>query len=147
MVSVFPNGIDTFKKVYDLPPSRVADSKKLQELKMKPQLDSSEQVELNRLVALLGDHIISPDTWNHFASALVNMQEHMTNKLDVYIRDKQLEFEEKVRNFRYIGVYSSVTTYKVNNMVKLGVKLYLCLEDAKNISPDTVDTAKWVLIN
>lgn len=143
--STFPQQIDTFTELFDLPPTKVASAKRFQELKQKPTLNSTEQDELNALVVDLGNYIITPETWNKFADALVNVQVFFTQEVMKFIEAKQVLWDTYVKNFTYKGVYSSATQYKYQNMITYNGDLYLCIKDSKGISP--TDKSYWQKIS
>jgi hypothetical protein len=117
--SKFPQEIDSFVELYDIPPSLMAKAKRYQELKMKPSLTSMEQNELNQLSNELGHYIITPETWNKFADAVVNVETFFKEEVDGYIDQKQSEWANYVKDFRYVGVHDENKTYKFQNMVQL----------------------------
>ncbi|MED1125504.1 hypothetical protein [Bacillus atrophaeus] len=143
--STFPQQIDTFTELFDLPPTKVASAKRFQELKQKPTLNSTEQDELNALVVDLGNYIITPETWNKFADALVNVQVFFTQEVMKFIEAKQVLWDTYVKNFTYKGVYISTTQYKYQNMTTYNGDLYLCIKDSKGISPE--DEGYWQKIS
>jgi hypothetical protein len=97
---------------------------------MKPTLTSTEQTELNGLVNQLSNYIISPETFNKFADALVNVETFFTQEVMDFIEAKQLLWDDYVKAFKYIGVHNSTITYKFQNMVKSSTgDLYLSLKD------------------
>lgn len=128
--STFPTTVDTFKELYDLPPSLVASAKRFQELKMKPTLNATEQTELNNLVTQLDGYIISPEVWNKFGDSLVAMQNFIKDEIDGYINTKQTEWAGYVDNFTYKGVWNSTTNYTFQNMVTYNGDLYLQIKEA-----------------
>lgn len=136
--STFPQQIDTFEELYDLPPSKVAQAKRYQELKMKPTLNATEQAELNRLTTELGSYIITPETWNKMGDAIVAVETFFKDNVDGYIKRKQEEWAEYVNSFHYVGAYNPSTHYKELNMVTYNGELYLCIQDAKGIAPTNV---------
>lgn len=127
--STFPQQIDQFAELYDLPPSLTVSAKRYQELKMKPTLNASEQQELNNLSVELGNYIITPETWNKFADAVVNVETFFKEQVDGYILAKQEEWSSFVESFRSAGEYSDAIAYKFQNMVTYNGDLYLCLKD------------------
>ena len=68
--SVFPDGVDEFRELFDLPYDKMQMANRLTELKMKQALDSDEQAELSILTRNLQDYIITPETWNKFQDTL-----------------------------------------------------------------------------
>lgn len=144
-LSKFPSQIDEFPELYDLPPNLVASAKRYQELKIKPTLNATEQQELNNLTTQLGDYIITPQTWNKFASSLVNMQTFIKDEVDGYVQGKQSEWANYVKDFTFKGTYNSTTAYEFQNMVKYNGDLYLCTKNAKGVTP--TDTGYWQKIS
>lgn len=115
--STFPNKVDSFAELYDLPPSMVAKAKRYQDLKMKPTLNATEQAELNTISVELGHYIITPETWNKFGDALINVETFFKEEVDGYIDTKQSEWADYVRDFRFVGVHDSDNAYEFQNMV------------------------------
>ena len=143
--SIFPEGIDTFQEMFDLPPSLVNKAKRMQELKMLPSLSSIEQEELVGLVKDLGQYMITPETFNKFQDALTNMQSFMLTEVDGYIGDKQSEWASMITNFALKGEYDSNMQYYFQNMVTYDGNLYICKADAKGKTP--TNTAYWEKIS
>lgn len=128
--STFPAQIDKFDTLYDLPPNLVTQAKRYQELKMKPMLNSTEQNELNGLTTQLSSFIITPETFNKFSDAVVNVETFFTQEVMGFIEAKQVQWDTYVKAFKYIGVYSTSNSYKYQNMVKdKSGDLYLALKD------------------
>lgn len=137
--STFPEKIDTFTELFDLPPTKVASAKRFQELKQKPTLNSTEQDELNSLVIDLGNYIITPETWNKFSDAIVNIQEFFTQEVMDFIEAKQVLWDTYVKNFTYKGVFNPDTQYMYQNMITYNGDLYLCVKDSMGVLPDNDD--------
>lgn len=145
--STFPTQIDSFPELYDLPPNLVTQARRFQELKMKPTLTSTEQNELNGLATQLNQFIISPETFNKFADAVVNVETFFTQEVMDFIEAKQVLWDTYVKSFKYIGVYSTSTAYKFQNMVKSSIgDLYLAIKDVPAGKPLT-DTGFWQKIS
>jgi hypothetical protein len=145
--STFPEQIDSFVELYDLPPNLVTQAKRYQELKMKPTLTSTEQNELNGLTTQLSSFIITPETFNKFADAVVNVETFFTQEVMGFIEAKQTQWDTYVKAFKYIGVHSTSTAYKFQNMVKnSNGDLYLALKDVPTGKALT-DTAYWQKIS
>lgn len=141
--STFPEQVDSFVELYDLPPNLVNQAKRYQELKMKPTLTSVEQTELNGLTTQLARFIISPETFNKFADALTNVETFFTQQVMGFIEAKQTLWSNYVKAFKYIGVHSTATAYKFQNIVKSATgDLYLALQDVP-VGKALTDTAFW----
>lgn len=134
-LSSFPQQIDTFTELYDLPPSKAVQARRLQELKKQPSLNATEQAELNGLVLELGNFMITPQTWNKFASALINVETFFTQEVMEFIEAKQVLWNTYVDNFKHVGVYDPSVQYKFQNTVTYKGDLYLAKSDTKNITP------------
>lgn len=144
-LSDFPDKIDEFETLFDLPASLANSAKRYQELKMMATLDAVEQEELNRLTLDLGGYIITPQTWNKFSDGVVNTQRFFKEKVDGYIDTKQDEWAGYVKAFRWVGNYNASTTYVFQNQVTYGGDLYLCLKKSKGVTPKT--GANWQKIS
>lgn len=144
---MFPQEIDSFIELYDLPANLVTQAKRYQELKMKPTLTSTEQNELNGLTTQLVNYIITPETWNKFADSLVNVETFFTQEVMGFIEAKQALWDLYVKAFKYVEIYNPEHAYKFQNMVKSNNgDLYLALQDvpAGNLLEDT---AYWQKIS
>lgn len=144
--SSFPQQVDQFAELFDLPPSQVANARRYQELKIKPSLSALEQTELNNLTEQLGNYIITPETWNKFADSLVNTQTFFHSKVDGYLNDKQALWDAYIRRFKHLGNYSSNTQYLFQNMVTYNGDLYLCTQDAPKGTIPT-NTTYWTKLS
>lgn len=143
--STFPQKVDTFTELFDLPPNLVAKAKRYQALKIQPTLTASEQAELNSITTELEGYIISPEVFNKMNDAITNVETFFLNEVDGYIDGKQLEWASYVNAFKLAGVYNATTQYKFQNMVTYNGDLYLCTKDAKGVTPTT--TANWQKIS
>lgn len=144
--STFPNQIDSFVELYDLPPNLVTQAKRYQELKMKPTLSSAEQNELNGLTTQLTSYIITPETFNKFSDAVVNIETFFTQQVMGFIEAKQTLWSNYVNAFKHVGNYSSTTAYKFQNMVTYNGDLYLCRQNTTAGTSPT-NTTYWQKIS
>lgn len=161
--SSFPEQIDSFVELFDLPPNLVASAKRYQELKIKPTLTANEQTELNNLSVQLGNYIITPETWNKMGDSIVNMEQFIKDEVDGYIQAKQQEWADYVKDFHYVGVHDTTLTYEFQNMVKASASdvsshmvegvspiaegdLFLALQDVP-AGIDILDTTYWQKIS
>lgn len=136
--STFPQSVDIFAELYDLPPSLTMKAKRYQELKMKPTLNALEQSELNGITTELDGYIVTPETWNKMADAIQNVESFFIDNTKGYIEGKQLEWDGYVKNLKDLGVYSASTSYVTHNMVTYNGDLYICLKNCKGVVPTTV---------
>lgn len=143
--STFPEKIDSFTELFDLPASLAVKAKRYQELKIKPSLNANEQNELNSLTTELGDYIITPETFNKMNDAITNLETFFKDEVDGYVGDKQVEWAGYVKAFKSAGVYNASTQYRFQNMVTYNGDLYLCLKDAKGVVP--TNTTYWQKIS
>ena len=144
--SNFPNSIDTFQEVYDLPPSLVISARRYQELKAQPTLNSTEQAELNALTANLSRYIISPETWNKFSDSLVAMQNFIKSGVSGYIEEKQALWATYVKEFTFKGAHSTSKSFKFQNMVMYNGDLYLAIANVPT-GIQITNTAYWQKIS
>lgn len=90
--STFPNQIDSFIEHFDISASDIPRVQRYQELKLKSPRTLAEDSELATLSNLLRDKIISPEDFNKFQDALVNMEIFIKDNVEGYITQKQSEF-------------------------------------------------------
>lgn len=142
--SVFPNGVDVFNELFDLPFEKVVDANRLTELKGKSVLTNDEQTEMLALTNSLKDYLITPETFNKFQDTLVAVEQFFYDNVQGFIEDKQVIWGTYINSFRYIGTWTSGVSYKFQNMVtdSLG-NLYICKEDhIASVTPSS-DAVKW----
>lgn len=127
--SEFPKKIDTFTELFDLPADKVNAAIELNKLKQKAVLDNNEQNRISALSAELQDYLITPETMNKLTDALVELETFFLNEVDGYIKNKQREWDQYVKDFNFVGVWSSSGKYKRQNLVSYSGNLYLVLKD------------------
>jgi hypothetical protein len=146
--SNFPNSIDEIMELFTLPASLKPAALRYQELIMKPSPTPSEVAEIATLTSQLQQYIVDVEKWNKFGDILINMQKFFKDNTEVYILQKQQEFQNEIDKFAYKGVYNSSTQYYKNNVVEFfdGVttQLFLALQDSKGISP--TNTTYWRIL-
>lgn len=130
--SNFPNGVDTFKELYDLPADKVSKAEKLTQLKMKAKEDLShtEQEQIKVLTNELQDYLITPETWNKFGDALVAMQKFFNTEVTGYIDKKKSAWRDHADHFSVVGRWVAGKHYAAQNIVthpETG-DFYICLQ-------------------
>lgn len=128
--SVFPDGVDTFVELFDLPYDKMAKANRLTQLKMKQVLNNDEQSEVISLTAELKEYMITPETWNKFQDALYAVEKFFHENVQGFIEKKQEIWNSYVNQLELRGVWQSGTAYKLHNFV-IGQDgdLYICLKD------------------
>ena len=143
--SNFPNSIDEIMELFTLPASLKPAALRYQELIVKPSPTPSEVAEIATLTSQLQQYIVDVEKWNKFGDILINMQKFFKNNTEVYILQKQQEFQSEIDKFAYKGVYNSSTQYYKKNIVEFfdgsTTQLFLALQDCKGISP--ANTSYW----
>lgn len=146
--SAFPEGVDTFQELFDLPFNKVQDATRLTELKSKESLTNDEQNELARLSLELKEYLVTPETWNKFADALNAVEVFFNENVNEYIENKQKIWDAYIHNFQVKGVWKAGTKYGFQNMVtnEKG-DLYICLQEhvasTANKPPVNGSNAVW----
>lgn len=150
--STFPNQLDVFNEIADLPPSKKVQAKRYQELKMKEILSPAEVSELNSLMTELQDFIITPEYTNKMLDALVNLESFFLNEtvgfvntkqteMNSYVDTKKTEMQTEINKFSYKGAYSPSTSYLKNNFVDFNDgssnQTYLCIENCIDKEPSS----------
>ncbi|HHU60244.1 TPA: hypothetical protein GXZ34_04935 [bacterium] len=134
--SVFPEGgYDQILELFSLPASQRNNMKRYQELKLKENLSTNEQDELNSLTITLQHYIISEERMNLFGDILINMQKFFTENVEPYIENKKLEFQAEVDKMTYRGDWQPNTQYFKKNVVTSGGNGYIAKSDNLNQSP------------
>ncbi len=135
--SEFPEKVDSFQELFDLPADKVNAANELTTLKMKSVLDNNEQNRVKALTAELQDYIISPEVWNKLTDCMVALETFFDENIRGYILDKQKEWDTYVNDFSYVGVWSSTGKYKRQNLIGYQGNLWLVIKD---VTADTAHT-------
>ncbi len=148
--SNFPDGgIDQFLELYNLPASQRGNMARYQELKLKTNLTSGEQEELNNLTITLQHYIIDVEKWNKFADAIINVEKFFLEETEPYLQakkdeitdytdTKKLEFQAEVDKLTYRGEWQPNTQYHKKNVVTSGGEGFIAKLDSINQSPPNV---------
>lgn len=106
--SQFPEQIDQFRRIQDLPQSQGDNVKRFRELKSKKNLTSAEEMELKSLIQILYPYSITVDDWNHVVDAIETEQKFLKQEIDGYVKDKQVEVQEFI-NGRVLLINNTVS--------------------------------------
>lgn len=141
--SVFPDGVDEFRELFDLPYDKMQMANRLTELKMKQALDSDEQAELSILTRNLQDYIITPETWNKFQDALQAVERFFHSQVQGFLDEKHRIWVNYINQFSFVGNWASGKAYKLHNLSLYNGDLYLCLRDNASTTTPNLDTTNW----
>jgi len=164
--SAFPENVDQFVELRNLPPSQRANLKRLQELILKESLTTSEQEELNNLEIILQNYRLDVEKWNKGFDAIVNMQNFFKTDVEPYVDDmktdvlaytntkkqeminyvdtKQQEFQTEINRFVYRGDWQPNIQYYAKNVVTVAGEGYIAMVD--NINKQPPNTNYWAKI-
>lgn len=142
--SKFPEGVDSFVELFDLPYDKMKSAERLTLLKMQASLSNDEQNELSALTSELEDYIITPEHWNKFGDSLVAVQTFFNDNVKGFIENKQKLWDTYIKNFKYIGKWTGSKQYKFQNMV-IGEDgdLFLCKKDHTSNSGNGVTNSEF----
>lgn len=143
--SSFPDEVDVFLELFDLPQNKLADAQRLTKLKSQAVLNNDEQNELAGLTAGLKEFMITPETWNKFQDALVAVQEFFYENVQGFIEDKQVIWDSYIRQFHYVGTWNANTDYRFQNMVTDSKgDLFICKRDHRsNTTNSPTNSTNW----
>ena len=144
--SSFPESVDSFIELFDLPFNKIVSANRLTELKGKATLTNDEQNELLILTTELKDFMITPETFNKFQDALVAVQKFFYDNVQGFIEEKQIIWNEYIREFKYIGKWTTGISYKFQNMVTDSKgDLYICKQThtSATASNPTTNATYW----
>lgn len=147
--SKFPEGVDEFIELFDLPYDKLKSAQRLTQLKIQPKLTNDEQNELATLSAELEEYMITPEVWNKFADSLVAVEQFFYDNVQGFIEDKQKIWDSYIKQFLFVGVWTTGKSYKFQNMV-IGDNgdLFLCSKDhVSNDSNKPTKSDMWVRIS
>lgn len=134
--SVFPEGgYDQILELFSLPASQRSNMKRYQELKLKENLSTNEQNELNNLTITLQHYIISEEKMNLFGDILISMQKFFVEDVEPYIEGKKLEFQAEVDKLVAKGEWQPNTQYHKKNIVTSGGVGFIAKLDSINQPP------------
>ncbi|MBS4462281.1 hypothetical protein JXA27_06880 [Aerococcaceae bacterium zg-B36] len=132
--STFPRALDNFNELYDLSHDMVNKANRMTELKMKASLSNDEQNELLALTAELRDYQLTPEVWNKMGSAIYALQKFFNEQVKDYITERQRIWDGYVKQFTYVGEWTSGKAYKFQNLVTASNgDLYLCKKDHTSV--------------
>lgn len=143
--SVFPEGVDVFTELYDLPFDKINQATRLTELKGKATLTNDEQNEILSLTNSLKEYMITPETFNKFQDALVAVQIFFNDNVQGYIENKQAIWDSYINDFKAVGAWKTGTAYRFQNMVTDAQgNLFICKKSHTASSTiTTVNTTYW----
>lgn len=149
--SNFPDSMDSFTEVYDLTQDKIARARKLQELKSKAVLSTSEQQEVLSIQAELRENIFTAEDWNRMGDALYAMQKHYNSEVHGYLDKKQKEWNTYVQDFNVKGDWRAGVQYKAQNLVTMpdgGMYIAKVTHTSSTANQPTEDTsnATWGFI-
>lgn len=133
--SKFPEGVDQFEELFDLPYNKVLEAQRLTELKMKPSLTNDEQNEMLTLTTSLKEYLITPETFNKFQDCLQNVEQFFYSEVFDFLKNKQVTWENYIRQFQVFGKWQAGKNYKMHNLVyEEDGTLFLCLKDHVSVA-------------
>ena len=168
--SQFPIQLDSIKRVQDFPQSQAINVRRYNELKIKSNLTTDEQSELNNLKITLDSYIITSTDFNLMASAIESTQQFTKDNVDGYLTSKQIEFQgiidtkendftgiintkeneftATINQFADKGAYDNNVTYYKWNAVTYNSETFLSKhDDNKGNTPiGTTGDTHWVKI-
>lgn len=150
--SKFPEEVDVFPELFDLPFDKVVSATRLTALKSQESLNNDEQNELSRLSLELKDYLITPETWNLFCDALHAVELFFNQNVQGFLNDKQEIWDSYIKNFKYVGKWKAGTNYVFQNLVTgESGDLYICKTDnlasTANKPPLNNSNEVWQLIS
>lgn len=127
--SRFPEELDKWPELFDLPYNKFVSAERLTALKTKSSLTNDEQNEVIVLSAELKDYLITPETMNLLTDSMTAIQEFFRDNVQGWLDDKQAIWDTYIRNFKSVGVWATSQNYKFQNMVSFNGDLYLSKVD------------------
>ena len=127
--STFPQKIDVFRELFDLPANQIANALELQRLKQKTTLTNDEQNQISALSAQLQDYMITPETMNKLQDAIVEIEIFFDGNVRKYILEKQKEWDTYVNDFDYVGEWDATKKFKKHNLITYQGALYIVTKD------------------
>lgn len=137
--STFPQKIDSFTELFDLPADKVAAALELQKLKQKTTLNNDEQNQIAALSAQLQDYMITPETMNKLQDAIVEIETFFDGNVRQYILEKQKEWDTYVNDFMDVGDWSPKGKYNRQNIIHYDGSLWFCVKTVVADSDHTPD--------
>lgn len=147
--SKFPEEVDEFVELFDLPFDKMKAAQRLTQLKMQAKLTNDEQNELSTLSSELQEYIITPEVWNKFADALVAVEQFFYSNVQGFIADKQKIWDSYIKQFVFVGAWKTGMSYKFQNMVRgSDGDLFISTKDhVSNSTTDPLVSATWVRLS
>lgn len=142
--SSFPNEVDQFLELYNLPASQRQNARRFQDLRTKENLTPIEQEELNTLTVTLQDYIDDVEKRNLLGDAIVNLQNFFLNETVGFIQEKQNDFQQEINKFNYKNEWQPNIRYYKNNIVTYEGNTYIAKVENINQLPTNEDI--WGMI-
>jgi hypothetical protein len=115
--------VDQFPTLYNLPPELAGDAQELQQLQMTANKTAEQNTRMNNLTSELANYLINPETFNHFADCIFNLESNWLNiyheftdyidqaqqNIDTYINNKESDMNNFV-NQKQIDITNFVNT-------------------------------------
>lgn len=148
--SVFPEGVDSFQELFDLPYNKIEEANRLTALKMKSSLTNDEQNEVLILTASLQPYLITPETWNKFADTLVAVEQFFNQNVQGFIENKQVIWDSYIKQFKLVGKWVVGRAYKFQNLVSdENGDLHICTTDHVSTASNSplLDQTLWAKLS
>lgn len=137
--STFPDKIDSFRELFDLPADKIKDALELQQLKQKTILTNDEQNRILALASQLQDYMITPESMNKLQDAITELETFFDKNVRQYVNEKQKEWDTYVNDFNFVGTWSPTAKYAKQNLLYYQGNLWLVIKDVVADSQHTPD--------
>lgn len=143
--SKFPERVDEFSELYDLPLNMMQAAERLTALKLQERLTNDEQNELTSLSAELAEFMITPELFNTFGDSLTATQLFFRDNVQGYLEQKQTVWNNYINQLKHAGVWATGKAYKLHNFVSDATgDLFICLRDhTSNSTNGLTNTTYW----
>lgn len=149
--SNFPDGVDQFLELFDLPYNKVRDAERLSELRRQETLTDNEQNEVLSLTASLRENMLTVESFNKLQDSMYALQLFFNQNVHGYIENKQKIWDTYIKDFSYAGKWVSGKAYKFQNMVTNNRgDLFICrvnhTSTESNQPSESGDTTQWAKV-
>ena len=146
--SSFPQSVDQFTELFDLPYNKMQAATQLNDLRSRETLTNAEQEQVISLTTQLNEYLLTPERLNKLYDGLFNLETFFLGEVDGYIKTKQALWDTYVNAFKSQGDWVAGKAYKFQNLVtNVRGDLYLCkvnhTSTTANQPSEVGDTTQW----
>lgn len=101
-------------------------------------LDNNAQLNSKKFIS---------EIMNFISNNLLSIQNNYYNNTEDYLNDLNEQYQLIINNYKYLGNWSSVTEYRIYNMVFYNNKYYIYINNTPSVGTVVTNNLYWVELN